>query len=249
MYEKLIEALREEARNLSGEGYASCEAGDLPSERFVESIERIASRLEDAEQGSNQYPTYVSWSVTGEVPAHMRGERLTNPTEPPTIPSLSPADRLDIRCRASHTTSAPPNDDDEPLTAEWLESAQPAFLAADADYIIALYRTPACGRVTMAISGSAATLEYVTTRGDYRALRRMLGVPMEESPTTRVWVDDHCYPERAGWREFPTDQLPEIPPGGWLCAASRPDQPDAFDVMNPSGECESMGWVPGGEGE
>lgn len=73
------------------------------------------------------------------------------------------------------------SDDDEPLTAEWLESAQPAFLAADADYIIALYRTPACGRVTMAISGSAATLEYVTTRGDYRALRRMLGVPMEDA--------------------------------------------------------------------
>lgn len=73
------------------------------------------------------------------------------------------------------------------------------------------------------------------------------GVPMNEPPTMRVWVDDHCYPERAGWREFPMDQLPAILPGGWLRAASYPGQPDRFNVMNPSGECEIMGWTPEGK--
>lgn len=171
MYEQLIEALREEASVITERFRSPIGGTDAKLIDIADALANVAHRLEGAES-----PLDLS-----TVTLHPSCEYITNPTEPPTIPSLSPDDRLDIRCRASHTTSAPPDDDDEPLTAEWLESAQPAFLAADADYIIALYRTPACGRVTMAISGSAATLEYVTTRGDYRTLRRMLGVPMEDA--------------------------------------------------------------------
>ena len=45
-HEKLIEALREEAKALSGDGYANYGSGPMPAHRFVGAIERIADRLD-----------------------------------------------------------------------------------------------------------------------------------------------------------------------------------------------------------
>lgn len=192
MHEQLIEALREEAKSLQKDGYGLSAAGDVPA-RFVEMLKNLANRLEGVAKSSEPRPKHLpkglhvppssSWSVMGEAPTHMRDGYITGPTAPPVITGYSQDDSLDIRCSVSHATTDPANDDDEPLTAEWLQEVMPdrriqhgiywtITPSDEAGYSLAI-------RCKANTNWENAWHLNVTTRGEYRSLRKMLGIPME----------------------------------------------------------------------
>lgn len=98
-HEKLIEALREEAKILDA-GLAS-----RPAPAWQASLRDALKGIADRLEGVGPKPQAVSRPPTGG-----REECITTPTEPPAIPSLSPDDLLDIRGRVSCATPVPPND-------------------------------------------------------------------------------------------------------------------------------------------
>jgi hypothetical protein len=171
MYEKLIEALREETRNLSDEGYASCEAGDLPSDRFVKSIERIASRLEGTGD-SCETPKPSFYTASGTLNGQNVSVRVDCVTG-----------EMEIICAEPDAESV--SDDDEPLTAEWLREVMPHGRLANGTYWLRWDTEPSgCTLfITCRIQEDWTTSWQlnVTTRGEYRALRKMLGIPMGDA--------------------------------------------------------------------
>lgn len=207
MHRQLIEALRAEAAEWNS-WTAPASAGDLQSilngvaDRLEGASDCSSSAAETRMTGCSCETAPTSYMVSGtpcagpgsvrpataadeEKVAHDRKEMLKSKwlTEDVITSLQGMIGALEERLRWAsqelhERRNEAPDDSDEPLTAEWLDTVQPGYLAVDSG--IALDRLPLIDRTGLRLGEAGAILEHVTTRGEYRSLRKMLGIPMEE---------------------------------------------------------------------
>lgn len=171
MYEKLIEALRDEA----DEWPQSSTTFEFDDARAM--LSRIADQLEAAEAPEFVTTTIGSTDFRSFRPAFPDGSAFK-------VASLD-GESLDVTGSVSKgsTDAEKHSDDDEPLTVEWLEAAQPdGRIWKGCQWFEWTVSPGGCGIFMGCKVRDGLTSRWqlhVRTRGDYRELRRLLGVPLE----------------------------------------------------------------------